>query len=185
MRVELHVARGLDQVVARQVVAALVQAELVGVNAASLGQHLRVALFKRVHVVAGDPVHALGHLLAQRRHMAGHAVLALSLVRDGQHRVRVGNFVAPLVDARRACFLLVRFQVLVHRRVADGGAEARLLVPNPEAGTGCNQDNHDDAHDDRPLLSLFLGSGFLGRRALGRRCLSGGFHFGFLFAHAL
>ena len=166
-------------------VAALVQAELVAVKAARLGQHVRVALLKRVHVVAGDPVDALGHLLAQRGHVARHAVLALGLVRDGQHRVRVAHFVAPLVDARGARLLLVRLKVLVHRRVADGGAEARLLVPNPEAGTGCNQDNHDDAHDDRPLLSLFLGSGFLGRRALGRRCLSGGFHFGFLFAHAL
>ena len=37
VRVELHTGRGLDQVIARQVVAALIQAELIALEAARLG----------------------------------------------------------------------------------------------------------------------------------------------------
>ena len=47
--------------------------------------------------------------------------------------------------------------------MADGVAEARLLMPHPEAGTGYDQHSHDNADHDGPLLARLLGS----RRSLG------------------
>ena len=61
---------------------------------------------------------------------------------------------------------IVGLEVRVHRGVTDGGAEARLLMPNPEARTSGHNHNSNDTDDDGPLLLALLG-GF-GIRSFGR-----------------
>ena len=170
VRVALQIGGGLDQVVASHVVAGLVQAELIGLDAAGgheilqglLGHDLLAGLGVQNLVAAGDPAHALADLLGQGGNMATEAGGAvLGAMHSGHHAGGVGDLVAPHVSGGLAGLGLIGGQVGVHRGVADGVAEARLLVPYPEAGAGHDEHSDDDAHDDGPLL-LFLLGGRLG-----------------------
>ena len=118
-------------------------------------------------VRSGHPVDALVDLLADNRHMAleaGGAVGDLVVVgHHGHLGVLVGDVIAPLILVAGGIGLVGR----VHGSVADGVAEARLLVPDPEAGASSNDHNDNDTEDDRELLLAALGLLGLGIRGSG------------------
>ena len=133
MRVERHIAGGFGELVARHVVARLVQAETLVVLERILGNG--------VGEVAGHPRGGLGDLVVELRLMAIQAHFALLRVNRRQHR-RVAGF--------------IRFHVAVHRLVTDRVAEARLLMPYPKART--RKRDHDDRDNrDDESFAPFLG----------------------------
>ena len=112
-------------------VAAAARAELLGGKLLARGQHAR-GLVHRIAVAR--PCHCLGHLRGELGLVAAQACVAgRRMLRDQLARVA----------------LAVRLHVLVHGAVADGVAEAGLLVPHPRPNAGYQHHRHDDArHDD-------------------------------------
>ncbi|MFR4802336.1 MAG: hypothetical protein ACLT98_02760 [Eggerthellaceae bacterium] len=173
-------------------VAIAVEAKLVLFDAAGLDEVRKLALFKdgladlvlaSNLIAAGHPVHTLGNLLAQGGNMATEAVGGFALggvaVVVSHHGHLVGLF-GQLVAVLVMRAVDVALGICVHRRMADGIAEARLLVPDEKACTCSNQHNGNNAHDDGPLLLaapslLGILGGFLGRSDVGLGFLSHGY----------
>ena len=157
MRVELAIGRGGGQIVdgVDAVMAAALQAEL-GCRqlAGTAFEHLRAGIEV---VAAGNPAHALGHLLVDLGLVAAQAV-----------HIRVGTVIgrqhggASAID--RAS--LEVGNVLAHGRMAHGPAEAGAVVPGEHAAAGHDNHRHRNGSDDAParraLLRRRLGS-LLGR----------------------
>ena len=123
------------------------RAELLACELLARGEHGAVLSHG---IVVRHPGAHLRDLGRQLRGVAVEAGLAGLRVR-GHAQVRVAG--------------VVGFHVVVHGAVADGVAEARLLVPHPEPGAGHHDDGRHHAGDDPPALGTFLGS----RSARGRR----------------
>ena len=152
MRVELAIGRDGGQIVdgVDTVMAAALQAELGRRQLAGAAlEHLRVGIEV---VAAGNPAHALGHLLVDLGLMAAQAAhIRIGTVISSQHSgaasvnrtgLEVGN-------------------VLAHGRMAHGPAKAGAVMPGEHAAAG--HDNHRDHHggDDAPARHALL------RRRLG------------------
>lgn len=159
VRVVRQIGGRLGELLARDVMARLVQAERVRVPAGrsyEVGERL---LLKRRLEVSRRPLDALADLLGQRGLVAREAGLTHDTVGRGKHATRVLDRVAPLAHALRVEGLLVSLQVGVHRVVADRTAEAGLLVPHPKARAGDHNDCANDASDDADFLFRLLASG--------------------------